>query len=122
MQVTDVNLIFSEKIRERLESDEWDRAIAIRVLSAMRKKRRRMAATSLTSLTAAAAILLAFVFALKSPSAPDRIDRFITSQLDGTYYSVFKTSYRESLPSIIASQSPPDDDIDTLIDETLTMR
>ena len=119
MSVRDINLVFSEKIRERLESDEWDRAIAAGVLSAMRKKRRRLAATSLT---AAAAILLAFVFVLKSPSAPDRIDRFITSQLDGTYNSVFNTSYRESLPSIIASQSPPDDDIDMLIDETLTMR
>lgn len=122
MQVTDVNLIFSEKIRERLESDGWDRAIASRVLSAMRKKRRRMAATSLTSLTAAAMILVASIFVLKSPSAPDRIDQFITSQLDGTYNSVFNTSYRESLPSIISSQSPPDDDIDMLIDETLTMR
>ncbi len=122
MHVKDMNLVFSEKIRERIESNEWDREIASRVLSAIRKRRRRMAATLLTSLATAAIIVLAFIFVLNSPSAPDKIDQFITSQLDGTYKSVFNKSYRESLPSILSSQSPPDDDIDILIDETLTMR
>jgi hypothetical protein len=122
MHVEDMNLVFSEKIRERIESNEWDREIASRVLSAIRKKRKRIAVASLSSLATAAMIVVAFIFVLNSPSAPDKIDQFITSQLDGTYNSVFNKSYRESLPSILSSQLPPDDDIDILIDETLTMR
>jgi predicted PurR-regulated permease PerM len=122
MHVKDMSFIFSEKIRERIESNEWDREIASRVLSAIRKKRKRMVAASLTSLATAAMILLAFIFVLNSPSTPDKIDQFITSQLDGTFNSVFNKGYRESLASLLSSQTPPDDDIDILIDETLTMR
>jgi hypothetical protein len=117
-----INLVFSEKIKERIESDAWDREIASRVLSAIRRRKRRLiAASSLTSLATAAMIVLALIFTLHEPTTSHEIDQLISLQLDGTYRSVFNKSYRENLPSILSSKLPSDD-IDTLIDETLTMR
>jgi hypothetical protein len=117
-----IGLVFSEKIKERNESDTWDREIASRVLSVMRRRRRRLiAASSLTSLAMAATIVVAFIFTLHKPTTSHAIDQLISLQLDGTYRSVFNKSYRESLPSILSNELPSDD-IDTLIDETLTMR
>ncbi len=122
MNGRNINLIFSEKIKERLESDTWDREITSRVLSAIRRKKRRLIAASLlTSLATAAMIVLALIFTLHTPTTSNAIDRLISLQLDGTYRSVFNKSYRESLPSILSNKLPSDD-IDTLIDETLTMR
>ncbi len=122
MNGRNINLIFSEKIKERLESDTWDREITSRVLSAIRRKKRRLIAASLlTSLATAAMIVLAFTFTLHTPTTSHAIDQLISLQLDGTYRSVFNKSYRESLPSILSNKLPSDD-IDTLIDETLTMR
>jgi hypothetical protein len=117
-----IDLVFSEKIKERIESNTWDREIASRVLSAIKRRRRRLiTASSLTSLATAATIVLAFIFTLHKPTTSYEIDQLISLQLDGTYRSVFNKGYHESLPSILSNKLPSDD-IDALIDETLTMR
>jgi hypothetical protein len=112
----------SSEIRRRLEDDSWDLRIAGAVLQKKRQRRSRLiAGLSMSSLAAAASLIVITTAVLDATRSSTRYNAFISQQIEGTYHSVFASAAARDDHS-------PDDDIlsmqaiDLTIDETLAIR
>ena len=110
--------IMSREIKERMESNAWDLSMAARVIK--KRSRKRVAySVSLSSLAAAALVLIFLLFGLKTNSDQNTYEQLISKQVNGTYMLVFNEDSGEDDGDNIADGS---DDIDSIIDNTLAMR
>lgn len=115
--------IMNKEIRKRMESDSWNFQIAAKVVERKRSaKNFRIYSASLSSLAAAALVMIIFFFTTNNVSESNPYDRFIASQLDGTYNYVFNkensisSAYNNSASSLLTN------DIDIMIDDMLSKR
>ena len=93
------------EIAKRLESDSWDRSISSKVESKIKRKR-YMAFGGAMSLATAALIVILISGGNVQNRESYTYSSMITSQVDGTYSSVFDDG----------------NDVDNLIDDALSMR
>ena len=110
--------LMKSEIKKRIESSEWDIGIAAAVL---KKKRRKKIAysVSFSSLAAAALVLIVLLFGIYSDPYQDTYDSFISNQVNGTYKLVFNgnSGIDSNNDNMLLSN-----DIDNMIDNTLSMR
>jgi hypothetical protein len=115
--------MMAEEIARRLESKTWNLQTADGVLRRRKSHARFTLLTSLsTAAVAAAAIAVLFLFALKTETTAPNYNRFIAQQLMGTAnYVQGKT---QKIPQTVAPihEVILQNNIDSIIDETLAMR
>ena len=111
-----------QEITRRLNDNEWDRRIAHAVIGRRKQKiTRYVYGVSLSSLAAAASLILVLTTVIDSGKSSLRYGSFISQQVNGTHGTVFAAA------SSSVNNSPEDDilsiqSIDVMIDDTLAMR
>ncbi len=142
--------IMRDEIKMRMESDVWNYRIASGVFEKKRRSRKLVIlSSSISSLAAAALVLVIILFGIDKPPVA-QYEEFLTKQIEGTYNDVFntetrrKTAYGDYHPisnQIIGTYNDVFDksvqltkndavnveilmasEIDSVIDEALTMR
>jgi hypothetical protein len=108
------------EIKKRMASSNWDREIAMRVIESKKKSKKRvMYISSLSSLSFAALAFLVFIFGIsdKNPSRENIYNQFVTKEVEGTYNFIINNGSGQSAGEISYVNN-----VDNLIDETLSMR
>ena len=110
--------IMDREIKKRMESNSWDLSMAERVIK--KRSRKRVAySVSIASLAAAALVLIFLLFGIKTDLDQNTYEQFISKQVNGTYMLVFNGNSGIDAAGNIGADS---DDIDSIIDNTLSMR
>ncbi len=116
MNPMEVNSV-KDEIGSRLNSEEWSRHIAGRVISKRRKIiKRRILTSTMMIMVAAVSLTITIGFNDKRPA---EFNTFVKAQVDGTYTSVF--NYAKNVNSRSVDEVMYED-IDRLVDNTLAMR
>ena len=114
--------IMNNEIRKRLESAEWDRSIARKVLERKKGTRKKIFySASFGGLAAAAAVTVIFLFGIRNADDQDNYMRFISKQVLATYSSVNGNGGSVKI-SPYGDDLLASDDIEEIIDETMAVR
>ena len=82
--------VMDREIQKRLASSDWSACMAEAVISRRTARSRKLITAALaSSLPAAALIAVVFMFGINRRPAPVTYSQFITTQVQGTYQSVF---------------------------------
>lgn len=117
--------VFNEKVKARLNSDEWDIQIARNVLRNHRRKRYTIAAFgSAVSLAVAASLIFAILPGMQGGTLQggEALNRFVNAQIEGTWEKVFAESAPAEGNETVLVDTQYDRNMDTIIDETLAQR
>lgn len=92
------NLLFDEAIQQRLQSSQWDKAMALQVMSKVKKRNRLYTAFA----SAAAMILFAVAVTLWQYNSDDTTNNamysFVHAQVNGVYTTVFPEANNAETP------------------------
>jgi DNA-directed RNA polymerase specialized sigma24 family protein len=125
MKTVDHKTAFDEKVKTRLNSDEWDIRIARNVLRSRRRKRYTIAAFgSAVSLAVAASLIFAILPDMQGETLQggEALNRFVNAQVEGTWEKVFAESAPDEGNETVFVDIQSDKSMDTMIDETLAQR
>lgn len=114
-------LRMEDEIRKRINSQEWDSKIATNVTKLHKRRiKKNIFVVSLSSL-AATVVFVFLLFLNPGNQSPDKYEKFIQAQIEGTYSEVFNENYLQN-----RSNNSDDiivyDNIDLLIDSALSRR
>ena len=120
--MNDTAIKMKQEIDRRLNDTEWDRRIARTVIEKRKRKiTRYIYSASLSSLAAAASLIIILTTVINSGQTSLRYGSFISQQVNGTNKTVFAAASSSGINSpeedIIAIQN-----IDVMIDDTLALR
>ncbi len=105
------------EIEKRLHSDSWNLEISSKVLKKKKKKNLMIFSSSIGTFAAVAAtVMFILTSGFNTGTSTNVYYSFISKQVEGTYNNVFKKDNNNSSAEIYSS------DIDSTIDETLSMR
>lgn len=115
---------FDDRIEARLKSDEWDFGIAGTVNRRRRRKTMGIAAAGTASSLALAAMLAVAVLPglWGGAKAGEQLHSFVNAQVAGTWNTVFPGSVLAAGTDVSSADEQYDDDVDTIIEETLAQR
>ena len=116
-------LRMSDEISRRLKSDAWNFQIASGVFAQKRRSNtRNLFASTFSVATAAAALIVAFLFGIKTETNMAGYERFITQQVAGTSYTIAGEKQTISEKKAGIQEVVLQNDTDTMIEETLALR
>lgn len=114
---------FDDRIAVRLNSDEWDLRISGLVRQRRRKRLGIAAAGTASSLALAATLVFAVLPGLwGGATAGEELNYFVNAQVTGTWNTVFTGSAQAVVTESSDANDQFDNDMDTMIDETLAQR
>jgi hypothetical protein len=116
---------FNEKVKARLNSDEWDIQVARNVLQRRRRKRYMIAAFGSTvSLAVAASLIFAILPGMQGGTfqGGEALNRFVNAQIEGTWEKVFAESTPAEGNETVLVDIQYDRSMDTMIDDALAQR
>jgi hypothetical protein len=115
---------FDDKVKARLNSDEWDIQIARSVLRKHRRKRYAIAAIgSIASMAVAASLIFAILPGMQGGTPEgEALNRFVNAQVEGTWKKVFTGNALPDDSETVLIEAQYDTSMDAMIDETLAQR
>ena len=125
METMDHETAFDEKVKARLNNDEWNVQIAKNVLRSRRRKRYTIAAFgSAVSLAVAASLIFAILPGMQGGTLQggEALNKFVNAQIEGTWEKVFTESAPAEGNEMVLVDTQDDRSMDTMIDETLAQR
>jgi hypothetical protein len=124
METTAHETAFDEKVKAKLNSDEWDIQIARNVLRRRRRKRYTIAAFgSAISLAVAASLIFAILPGMQSGTLQgEALNGFVNAQVEGTWKKAFAGSALPEGSETELVDIQYDRSMDTMIDRTLAQR
>ena len=112
--------VFKKTIKDCMENDKWDQEMISRVLIQRKKTVRKRSLVS--GLIAASVMAAVTIWFIQSTNYQHDFDKMIITQLNGTYKNVFEKSNGEVAPGTLLNEINFDNDIDTLIEDSLNVR
>ncbi len=122
MKTGELKQRLDDEIQKRVKSNSWNFEIATRVIESKKRNRKRaLYLTAVSSFSFAAIAVIFFIFGINSQPQKNIYEQFITKQVNGTYQLVVDKNDK-----LTSSGSATDlvftDEIDSIIDNTLSMR
>ena len=114
---------FNEKVKARLDSDEWDVQVARNVLRRRQRRYTIAVVGSAVSLAVAASLIFAILPGMQGGTLQgEELNRFVNAQVEGTWGKVFAESALAEGSEMVFVDIQSDKSMDKMIDDTLAQR